>query len=255
MPYLEIGENISIRYRKIEGAIDAPYLVFLHEGLGCIEMWKDFPQRLCKKTGFPGLLYDRCGYGKSSPSTKKRDIHYLHEQALVELPAVLQGVIPGKPHILIGHSDGATIALIHASEPPALLKGVIAEAAHVFVERVTLAGVEQAEKNYNLNGAGRLMKYHGEKTDAVLKAWSETWLAEWFRNWNIEKLLPRIVCPLMVLQGREDQYGTEAQVEAIISQVSGPVFSSMPEGCGHAPHLEKPELVIEIMAGFVGNRG
>ena len=251
MNYLPINDA-TIRYTLLDGDPARPYLVFLHEGLGCIEMWKDFPELLCNKTHCPGLLYDRSGYGQSSPLRKKRDINYVHDYALRELPGVIQGVIPGKPFILIGHSDGASIGLIFGSEKSKLLRGIVTEAAHVFLEPKTIQGIRIADDVYEREGAKGLEKYHADNTHNIFKAWSDTWLSTWFKDWNIESLLPSISCPLLVIQGSDDAYGTDKQVEAIISQVSGPVTSHIISNCGHAPHLECPEAVLGIMQEFIG---
>jgi len=251
LSYLALGSSETIYYECIIGDGSKPYLVFLHEGLGCTGMWGDFPARLCERTGCPGLLYDRTGYGRSSQLSAERTIHYMHRYALQELPEVLAKSIPGKTYILIGHSDGGSIGLIHGSERPSLLRGVITEAAHVFVEPESLTGVRRADNAFAQGKFGGLHKYHGEKTEQIFKAWSQTWLSEWFLSWNIEYLLPSICCPLLVLQGTEDQYGTERQVEAIVAGAVGETKLCMVEGCGHTPHLERQEAVLARMAEFV----
>ena len=152
MSYLSINDDKTIRYEILTGDTGKPYLVFLHEGLGCVEMWKDFPERLCRLTGCSGLLYDRCGYGKSSSETATRDKRYLHDFARDELPQVITSVIPGKDHIVVGHSDGASIGLIYGADAPPLLKGLIVEAAHVFVEPETLKGIHIADTVYSQKG-------------------------------------------------------------------------------------------------------
>ena len=180
MGHLNLSNYGSLHYQLIEGADELPYLVFLHEGLGCVEMWKSFPQRLCDQTGCPGLIYDRLGYGKSDGLKKERGIDYVHEYALKELPAVVNMLIPGKDHILIGHSDGGSIALLYGTQNPAALKGIISEAAHVFVEPLTVTGIEQADAVYEKGGFSGLKKYHGEKTELIFKAWTKTWLSDAF---------------------------------------------------------------------------
>ncbi len=248
---LKISDNQLICYELIEGDSDKPYLIFLHEGLGCIEMWKDFPEQLCKKTKCPGLVYDRLGYGKSSSFDKNRSIHYVHEYAFYELPKVIEAVIPNRQYILVGHSDGASIGLIHGAARPVLLQGMILAAAHVLVEPETIKGIQVADRKYDQAGARGLTKYHGEKTHEVFKAWTETWLSEWFKHWNIEYLLPSILCPLLVVQGSEDEFGTEYQINTITAQTSGPAKSCILPKCGHAPHLEQPELLLGLMSEFI----
>lgn len=251
MAYLSISEGRNIRYELVEGDIDKPYLIFLHEGLGCVEMWRDFPHKLCRKTGCPGLLYDRAGYGKSSAGKETRTLDYVHDYALKELPEIIESLISNSPYILVGHSDGASIALINGSKRDPLLKGIVTEAAHVFVEKETINGIRIADKSYNDEGSKGLSKYHGEKTHQLFKSWSETWLSHWFRDWSVENLLSGISCPVLALQGCNDEYGTNKQLDSIVSQVSGPVEKYMIPDCGHTPHLEQPELVLNLISEFI----
>ena len=250
MAFLERLNGDRIYYELIDGPADRPVLIFLHEGLGCTAMWKAFPQQLCAAMGCAGLVYDRVGYGKSSPARRPRTIHYLHEASLQELPAVLEEVIAGREHILIGHSDGGTIALLYAAERPTALRGVITEAAHVFVETGTGDGLEAAVAAYRAGKLAGLARYHGEKTDAVFWSWAATWSAPWFRSWSIEYALPAIEAPVLVLQGKGDQYGTPAQVAAIVGgrpERRGVLV----EGSGHAPHADQPEALIRLMGKFI----
>jgi pimeloyl-ACP methyl ester carboxylesterase len=251
MQDLIIDEEYSINYQLIEGEEDKPVLVFLHEGLGCIEMWKDFPTLLCAATKCPGLLYDRRGYGQSSPLGKDRDINYLHDYAVVELPKLLQAVIPDTPHILIGHSDGASMSLIYGSHAEPLLKAIVAMAPHVLVESETRVGVRLAEAAFKKNRSSGLTKYHGDKTEQIFKAWADTWLSSWFRDWNIEPLLSSIVTPVLVIHGSSDAYGTEKQVEMIVSKIPGRVEPYIISGCRHSPHLERSELVVDRIRTFL----
>lgn len=254
MPILEIDRNNLrhwLNYELIEGDTTKPYLVFLHEGLGCIDMWKDFPKLLCRNTGYRGLVYDRLGYGKSSPLYKPRTIHYLHEYALHELPELLDKVIPDTQFILIGHSDGGTISLIFGAERSCLLKGIIPEAAHVFVDHEAIAGIIKADAAWTEGKLKVLSKYHGDKTETIFKAWSETWLAEWFRHWNIEYLLPSIETPVLVLHGESDQYGSVDQARVIASKTSGSAQLQVVENCAHIPHFEAQSVVLEFMSDFI----
>jgi pimeloyl-ACP methyl ester carboxylesterase len=225
-------------------------LVFLHEGLGSVGQWRDFPSLLCERTGLPALVYDRWGYGKSDPFTLPRPASYLHDEALAGLPDVLDECGIGRA-ILVGHSDGGSIALIFASTRPERVRAVITEAAHVFVESVTLEGIRDAVKVYASTDLGkRLERYHGDKTDLVFHGWADTWLSPEFRDWNIEEFLPGVRCPVLVIQGIDDRYGTPAQVSAIERQVSGPA-SSLLIRCGHIPHAEAQAQVLEGMARFI----
>ena len=252
MSLVVLDEHHHLFYEQYEGEAERPCLVFLHEGLGCVAQWNDFPQRLCHRTGCPGLVYDRLGHGKSSPLIQPRTIRYLHEAALDELPKVLDALIPGQRFILIGHSDGGSISLIFSAKRYHLLLGAITVAAHVFVEQVSLAGIRKAEEAF-VQGKLRkgLARYHGKKTEQLFKAWAETWTSPSFCSWTIEDLLPSIAVPLLVLQGRDDQYGTAAQVEAIVNKSGGSATPLLLEDCGHAPHLDFPELTLDLMSCFV----
>ncbi len=253
MAYFEYSHDQRIFYRIIEGVKGRPYLVFLHEGLGSVAMWKNFPERLCRATGCPGLVYDRLGFGQSSPMPQKTTIHYLHTNGLVELFALRQAVIPETPFLLVGHSDGASIALIHAAERPARLKGIIAEAPHVMVEPVTIEGIRDTVKKYNSKGKlhKAMSKYHEDKAESVFSAWHRLWLSVDFRHWNIEYLLPSIRCACLIVQGRDDPYGTEAHARRIAGKLSGPTRLEMIENCGHVPHHEATAGVLSLMADFV----
>jgi pimeloyl-ACP methyl ester carboxylesterase len=251
LPKFKIDQNQSLNYQLIPGERDKPYLVFLHEGLGCGAMWKDFPALLCKKTGNPGLIYDRLGYGKSSPLIHTRTIHYMHEYALLELPRLLETVLPDTPFILIGHSDGGSISLIYGAERPSFLKGIITEAAHVFVDPETIAGIRSTDVAWKEGKLKGLSKYHGDKTEPIFMAWSVTWLTTWFKYWNIEYLLPSIEVPLLVIQGTDDQYGSVDQVNSIVSKSSSSAQLEMVENCSHVPHLEAKPIILELMSDFV----
>ena len=228
-----------------------PYLVYLHEGLGCTAMWSDFPELLCRTTGCPGLIYDRLGYGKSSPLNHTRTVHYLHTYALKELPKLLETVIPTTSFILIGHSDGGSISLIFGAERPPFLKGIITEAVHVFVDTETIVGIKMADDAWNSGKLRGLSQYHGDKTETLFKAWSETWLSSWFKHWNIEYLLPSVEVPLLAIQGDNDQYGSIDQVNAIASACSGYVHFEIVKNCSHIPHLEAQSVVLKLMSDFI----
>ena len=242
-----------IYYEHITGDADRPWLVFLHEGLGSTTQWKDFPHRLCELTGCRGLIYDRQGYGQSTPLNKSRTLHYLHEYALVELPQLLAALLPGQDYILVGHSDGGSIALIHAAARDPHLRGVITEAAHVFVEPETLDGIRAADNAYEQGKLAGLAKYHGDKTAQIFKAWSDTWLTPAFSHWNIEYLLPATECPLLVIQGEDDQYGSRSQVDSIAEGCGGPTQAELIPDCGHSPHHEQAEEVLALMTAFISS--
>lgn len=226
-------------------------LVFLHEGLGSVGMWRDFPDALCARLGMDGLAYDRWGYGLSDPFDRPRTVRYLHDEALDALPDVLHaaGI---EQAVLVGHSDGGSIALLFAARFPELTAAVISEAAHVLVEEVTLEGIRAAVRAYaDTDLRQRLVRHHREKTDRVFSAWADCWLSPEFRDWNIEKDIRGITAPLLLIQGQADVYGTMAQIDAIAAAGNGPVERALVTGCGHVPHHERRDEVLALMAEFV----
>ncbi|MEO4006257.1 alpha/beta hydrolase [Flavobacterium sp. CAU 1735] len=228
-----------------------PTLVFLHDSLGCIQLWRDFPEKLAEVTQCNVLVYDRLGYGKSAPmSTYERPVDYLTEEATVLNELLVHLEIDQA--ILFGHSDGGSIALITASNYPERIKAVICEAAHIFVEEVTLKGIREAMEAYTTTDlAVRLQKYHGDKVDTLFKAWTLTWTRDDFRSWNIEKLVSAIRCPLLFIQGEADEYGTLDQVAKTISLVSGRSEQYLIPNIGHTPHKEAPELTLNAAKQFI----
>jgi len=245
-----------LRVRKLVNSSRAsakrrPVLVFLHEALGSIELWHDFPSTLAEATGCDALIYDRWGHGKSDPLQGRRSLRYVHDEALHSLPEVLKKSDVDDV-VLIGHSDGGSIALIFASEYQEVARGVISEASHVFVEEITLEGIREAVKIFETtNFRERLSRYHGDNTESIFRAWHETWLSPDFRVWNIEDCLPRIGCPLLLIQGEDDQYGTEAQLETIARRVTGPSKSLLIPNCAHMPHRQARDKVVEEMTEFI----
>ena len=246
----------KLRVRRLshsgnDGEDSRPTLVFLHEGLGSIEMWHDFPEALLKKTGCNGLLYDRWGHGQSDPIDVQRTLRYVHDEALDSLPGVLRHC-EVNDSVIIGHSDGGSIALIFAAEYPELVRGIITEAAHVFVEEITLEGIKDALEVYkNTDLREKLARYHGDNTERIFRAWHETWLQPEFKGWNIEDCLPKITCPVLVIQGEDDQYGTEAQVESIAGRVAGSAKPLLIPNCAHIPHKEATDRVLNEMTEFI----
>ena len=229
----------------------SPTIIFLHEGLGSIGQWRDFPSAVCLMTGLDGLVYDRWGYGKSDPVSLPRHVRYLHDEALTTLPEVLKKC-EVEEAILVGHSDGGTIALIYAAVHPKLVLGIATEAAHVFVEDVTVKGIEEAVQIYRTTDLpGRLSKYHGTNTDPMFRGWAETWLSPEFRSWNVEEYLPGVACPVLSIQGVDDQYGTPAQVESIAEKVTGPARKLLIPACGHIPHHEARPTVLTAIRQFI----
>jgi pimeloyl-ACP methyl ester carboxylesterase len=227
-----------------------PTLVFLHEGLGCTAMWHDFPEKVVKHTGLGAIIYDRDGYGRSAADPRPRDHRYLHVEAETVLPRLLDRLRVERA-ILIGHSDGGSIALLAAAACPERMAGIVTEAAHVFVEPITLNGIRATVASYEArNLEQRLARYHGPKARALFEAWSKTWLSDAFRQWNIEDCLGQIQCPALVMQGREDPYGSERQVQVIVDGIGRRASPMLIRACGHAPHRDAPQRVCHAMVAF-----
>lgn len=242
----------------------APTLVFLHEGLGCVAMWKDFPERVVAATGYGALVYSRAGYGKSDPCKLPRAVRFMHDEALITLPQVLDAFAI-REAILVGHSDGGSIALIHAGGSQELdrndtkngdagtrVNGLVLLAPHVFVEEPGLESIRRIAEDYR-NGSlrPRLQRYHEENVEVAFWGWNDVWLNPEFRSWNIEEYLPRIRVPILLIQGRDDQYGTLGQLDAIESGVAEPLQKVILQDCGHSPHLDQPEQTLATIAAFV----
>jgi pimeloyl-ACP methyl ester carboxylesterase len=231
---------------------DAPVIVFLHEGLGSLAMWKDFPQALCAAAGARGLVFSRYGYGRSTPrpAAEKWPVQFMHEQAKRVLPALFAKVGLDRPAWLYGHSDGGSIALLHAAAFPERAAGLVVVAPHVFVEDVSVASIEAARVAYAATDLRqRLARYHADP-DSAFGGWNDIWLDPAFRAWNIEDCLPRIRCPVLAVQGEDDEYGTMAQIDVIARQVPQARLLKLP-ACGHSPHRDQPERLIAAVADFL----
>jgi pimeloyl-ACP methyl ester carboxylesterase len=247
---------VTVREQRLEYALipardaAAPTLILLHEGLGSLALWRDFPARLAEATGAAVLVYSRLGYGKSAPLTAKRSVDYMHEEALEGLPALRDALAIADP-ILVGHSDGASIALLHAGAGRWKVRGLILEAPHVFVEDVTVTSIEAARDAYATTDLrSRLARYHDD-VDGAFRGWNDIWLAPEFRAWNIENALPAITCPALVIQGADDEYGSTAQLDAIAARIGGPVETLLLPDCKHSPHRDQPEATLAAMARFI----
>jgi pimeloyl-ACP methyl ester carboxylesterase len=231
---------------------DRPPLVLLHEGLGCVGMWRDFPLLLARATGCRTVVYSRLGHGCSDPLDAPRQHYYLHDEALVYLAGVREALDLAEP-VLVGHSDGASIALMHAGACGPSVAGVVAMAPHEFVEEITLEGIRAAVEGWEASGLRqRLERLHRDPA-GVFRAWHETWLDPAFRGWNIELYLPGIRCPILAIQGYDDEYATMAQLDAIAAGAAAPprVEQLRLADCGHAPHRDAPEEVLSAIASFV----
>jgi pimeloyl-ACP methyl ester carboxylesterase len=238
-------EDLEIETLRI-GSSKGPTLVFLHEGLGSVGQWRDFPLKLSQATGLGAFVYSRAGYGKSDPPALPRPLTYMQEEAL-KLPKILQAAGIDDA-ILVGHSDGASIAILYAGANPC--KGLILEAPHVFTEEPGLLSIEKARDAY-LNGdlRKRLEKWH-QDVDAAFWGWNGPWLHPDFKAWNIESSLPLIKAPILVIQGVDDEYGTRAQLDAIAAKAAK-VETLLLDQCGHAPHKDQPEATLKAMTRFV----
>jgi len=230
-------------------------VVFLHDALGAISLWRDFPERLCSATRRDGLVYDRLGYGRSDPWPVSPGLDFFDVESGQSLPEVLRQAGIERP-VLFGHSDGASIALLFAAAFPDVPAAVVAVAGHVFIEEETVAGVEEAAIAWRTTDLpARLARHHGEKAGAVFRFWSETWRDPAFRGFSAVEAIRPLRCPLLVLQGAKDEYASSAQVEAIASAVAGPVRAVLLPGLGHFPHREDPERVIAETARFLEEHG
>jgi pimeloyl-ACP methyl ester carboxylesterase len=225
-------------------------IVLLHEGLGCVDLWRDFPARLAHATGRTVYAYSRRGYGRSAPLAAPRRPDYLHDESRRGLASVLDALGLGRA-VLFGHSDGASIALIHAAEAPARVAGVVALAPHVFVEELTLCGLRATRDAWQAGGLRpRLARWHAD-VDGAFHGWNDVWLSPEFRDWSIEALLPSIAAPVLAIQGADDEYGTLEQPWRI--RAGHPATELLVlDGCGHAPHRERTEAVLAATVRFLG---
>jgi pimeloyl-ACP methyl ester carboxylesterase len=243
----------SLNYEWTGGGSAArPVLVFLHEGLGSIRQWRDFPAQVAEATGCRALLYDRYGYGDSDVLGEKRTVHFMHDEALRSLPEFLSQLKVENP-ILIGHSDGASIALIYAGAG-FKVKGVVAMAPHVFIEPICLDSIAKIEKSFVRSGlADRLGKYHRD-AKKTFYGWADVWLDPGFVSWDIrEDYLPGIACPVLAIQGENDEYGTLAQLDEIARRVKRSELLKLPD-CGHSPFRDQPERTLDAVSSFVKGR-
>lgn len=248
--------DISLNYEIITPEhvrSENTFLLFLHEALGSIGQWKNFPQALCEHLQLSGIVYERQGHGKSSPFTKQRDHRYLHKYALEELPAFIEVVAKGKDIILVGHSDGGSIALLYAHQFPKKVQGIITMAAHVINEPETIAGIDPAVKAYEAGKLKGLHKYHGNKTEKLFYAWADTWRSDEFKTWNICDEIGSEQIPGIFIQGADDQYGTIKQLELILDKFKAPSKYSVVDNCGHHPHLEQTNEVISQIQKWISD--
>lgn len=256
------SEFVSILWRDREVRIEhewidrerraAPLLVFLHEGLGSVSMWKDFPLRLCQAAGVRGLVFSRPGYGRSTPrpATETWDVDFMHRQAHEVLPALFSALRIDAPVWLFGHSDGGSIALLHAARFPASVAGLVVLAPHLFVEGMTVASIEQARHTYLTTELPKKLGRYHDDVDSAFWGWNRIWLHPPFRQWNIEAEIEAIRCPLLAMQGLDDEYGTLEQIRGIARRVPQTQLLELPD-CGHSPHRDRPEAVIAAASALM----
>jgi pimeloyl-ACP methyl ester carboxylesterase len=228
---------------------NTPELVLLHEGLGSVMHWRDFPLRLASATGCPVTVYSRYGSGKSDLLAEPRPVTYMHDEALQSLPNLLAQLNIKNP-ILIGHSDGGSIALIYAGVHNDI-RGLILLAPHVFVEDLSVASITQSKIDFLTTDLPEKLSCYHRDAARTFWGWNNVWLHPDFRSWNIEEYLPRVQCPILAIQGVDDEYGTMAQVQAIARQSGGPVEILSFANCRHSPHRDQPKAVLKAIAEFV----
>jgi pimeloyl-ACP methyl ester carboxylesterase len=242
------GHKLEVQRIAASGK-GAHTLVFLHEGLGSLAMWRDFPRRAAAAAGCAAVVYSRYGYGQSDVLREPRGVDYMHREALEVLPELLERLEIPDP-VLVGHSDGGSIALIHAATHEHV-KGLVVMAPHVFVEDISVKSIAEAKAAFESTELPqRLGRYHADAAKTFW-GWNDIWLHPDFRSWNIEQVLPRVRCPMLAIQGFDDEYGTMAQLEAIARQTGGPIELLRLTDCRHSPHRDQPEAVIEAMSHFL----
>ena len=240
----------SLEVQRIPGRDGrASELVFLHEGLGSVSHWRDFPARVADATGSPVSVYSRYGCGNSDLLAEPRGVGYMHDEALLALPELLAQLHVEHP-ILVGHSDGASIALIHAGAHDRV-RGLVLLAPHVFVEDLSVASIAEAKTSFGTTDLPEKLARHHRDAAQTFWGWNDIWLHPDFRRWNIEESLPRITCPILAIQGLDDQYGNMAQVQAIARQAGGPVEILPLADCRHSPQRDQAEATLAAIAGFV----
>jgi pimeloyl-ACP methyl ester carboxylesterase len=234
---------------RIAARGDGPTIILLHEGLGSIALWKDFPQVLAERTGCGVLLYSRYGHGNSQKQAERRPVTFMHHEGEVVLPELLDKLEIEQP-VLLGHSDGGSIALIFAGRYPERVRGLILEAPHVFVEEYGLASIRAAKVAFETTDFRMKLGCYHANVDEMFWAWNDVWLDPEFPSWNIEEYLGSVRCPLLCLQGEEDEYGTRAQVDTIVAKVPGAELMML-RNCGHSPHRDQREATLLAITSFI----
>jgi len=248
-----VVEGVSLECRWYGPAPDrAPTIVMWHEGLGCVALWRDFPERLAERTGCGVFVYSRAGYGASDPITLPRPLTYMEDEAKYVVPKLLDA-IGFRRGVLLGHSDGASIAAVYAgSIEDHRVRGLVLFAPHFFTEEVGLDSIAAARNAYETGDLkARLARYHGANVDCAFGGWSQAWLAPGFRNWDILDSVAHIRVPILIVQGRSDEYGTLAQLDKAVENAYCPVETVVLEDCGHAPHLDQSAATLTETAAFI----
>lgn len=242
------GHRLEVQRIDVEGS-SRPTLVFLHEGLGSVAKWRDFPASLARMTHCNAVVYSRHGYGRSEPLMGPRTVEYMHDEALTVLPELLDRLQVLQP-VLVGHSDGGSIALIHAGSGVRPVRAVIALAPHVLVEEISVRSIAAAREAFETTDLPRrLGRYHDDVASAFW-GWNRIWLDPAFRDWNIESWLAGITCPVLAIQGEDDEHGTMDQVLRIARQVRD-VDVLMLADCRHSPHRDQPEALMRAITRFI----
>lgn len=247
------GRPVRIEHQWIApGLANRPLVVFLHEGLGSVSMWRDFPQRLCHEAGVRGLVYSRPGYGGSTPREpdERWAVDYMHRQAYEVLPKLLDALGVAEPPWLFGHSDGASIALLYAARFPASVAGLVLLAPHILVEEYGLESIRKARDAYEPTDLRRKLSRHHDDVDSAFWGWNHIWLDPAFKAWNIERELSSITCPVLAVQGLDDEYGTLEQIKGIARRVPQTRLLELAD-CRHSPHRDHPEPLIEAVSRFI----
>ncbi|HEY1975005.1 MAG TPA: alpha/beta fold hydrolase [Candidatus Baltobacteraceae bacterium] len=230
-----------------------PSLVFLHEGLGSVGLWRDFPDSIAARTGAETIVYSRRGNGFSTTIEAPRGPSYMHDEALAVLPRLLDR-LEIRETLLFGHSDGASIAVIFAAEHASRVRALVLEAPHLFVEPISVASIAAIRTQYETTSLReRMSRYHAD-VDKTFYGWNDIWLAPAFADWNVEEFASRVRVPVLALQGVDDEYGTPAQIDALAARASGPVDRILLANCGHAPHRDRRAYVEAAAANWIGER-
>jgi len=257
-----VSELIEVAWRerrvRIEHAFvgseraDAPLIVFLHEGLGSLSMWRDFPQQLCTAAGARGLVYSRPGYGRSTPRAAEEawGLDFMHRQAHEVLPALLQALHIDRKPWLFGHSDGGSIALLYAAKYSERLAGAIVLAPHILVEDLSVESIAKTKAAYETTDLKQRLARHHDDPDSAFWGWNRIWLHPPFKQWSIEDEIGSIACPLLAVQGRDDEYGTLEQIHGIARRVPQTELVELAH-CGHSPHRDQPAALIEACVQFI----